>query len=123
MIRRPPGTTRTDTLFPYTTLFRSHAAQGLHRDFPGERDQSRLAREAHPREAQALLAACEAEGRYRPHAEEAHRDREARTPLDQRDQGDQSPDEIGRANVCTPVTNAHLVCRLLLEKKNKKHTI
>src|SRR3546814_2814694 len=23
MIRRPPGTTRTDTLFPYTTLFRS----------------------------------------------------------------------------------------------------
>src|SRR3546814_11961013 len=30
MIRRPPGSTRTDTLFPYTTLFRSgplwHAA-------------------------------------------------------------------------------------------------
>src|SRR3546814_17833388 len=25
--------------------------------------------------------------------------------------------EIGRAHVCTPVTNAHLVCRLLLEKK------
>src|SRR3546814_20491033 len=25
MIRRPPRTTRTDTLFPYTTLFRSHA--------------------------------------------------------------------------------------------------
>src|SRR3546814_2925166 len=24
MIRRPPRTTRTDTLFPYTTLFRSH---------------------------------------------------------------------------------------------------
>src|SRR3546814_2416037 len=30
--------------------------------------------------------------------------------------------EIGRAHVCTPVTNAHLVCRLLLEKKkNKKY--
>src|SRR3546814_1389988 len=27
--------------------------------------------------------------------------------------------EIGRAHVWTPVTNAHLVCRLLLEKKNK----
>src|SRR3546814_4360475 len=27
--------------------------------------------------------------------------------------------EIGRAHVRTPVTNAHLVCRLLLE--NKKH--
>src|SRR3546814_18579195 len=24
MRRRPPGSTRTDTLFPYTTLFRSH---------------------------------------------------------------------------------------------------
>src|SRR3546814_6783715 len=28
-------------------------------------------------------------------------------------------DEIGRAHVRTPVTNAHLVCRLLLEKKKK----
>src|SRR3546814_16937058 len=26
MIRRPPRSTRTDTLFPYTTLFRSHRA-------------------------------------------------------------------------------------------------
>src|SRR3546814_1660934 len=33
--------------------------------------------------------------------------------------------KIGRAHVCTPVTNAHLVCRLLLEKKKckaEKHT-
>src|SRR3546814_1799477 len=28
------------------------------------------------------------------------------------------PAEIGRAHVRTPVTNAQLVCRLLLEKKN-----
>src|SRR3546814_17393685 len=28
MIRRPPRSTRTDTLFPYTTLFRSVAAAG-----------------------------------------------------------------------------------------------
>src|SRR3546814_10855614 len=27
MIRRPPRSTRTDTLFPYTTLFRSQANQ------------------------------------------------------------------------------------------------
>src|SRR3546814_3185094 len=26
MIRRPPRSTRTDTLFPYTTLFRSHGS-------------------------------------------------------------------------------------------------
>src|SRR3546814_11898759 len=28
MKRRPPRSTRTDTLFPYTTLFRSHAGAG-----------------------------------------------------------------------------------------------
>src|SRR3546814_5738896 len=28
MIRRPPRSTRTYTLFPYTTLFRSRAARG-----------------------------------------------------------------------------------------------
>src|SRR3546814_8227127 len=28
MIRRPPRSTRTDTLFPYTTLFRSRAGPG-----------------------------------------------------------------------------------------------
>src|SRR3546814_11248547 len=29
MIRRPPRSTRTDTLFPYTTLFRSGRQSGL----------------------------------------------------------------------------------------------
>src|SRR3546814_14635630 len=29
MIRRPPRSTRTDTLFPYTTLFRSGEAVGV----------------------------------------------------------------------------------------------
>src|SRR3546814_13707496 len=29
MIRRPPRSTRTDTLFPYTTLFRSRLLQSL----------------------------------------------------------------------------------------------
>src|SRR3546814_8391876 len=28
-------------------------------------------------------------------------------------------DQNGRAHVCTPVTNAHIVCRLLLEKKKQ----
>src|SRR3546814_2980536 len=44
MIRRPPRSTRTDTLFPYTTLFRSFD----HRDrtdvlLPGLREQPRSA--------------------------------------------------------------------------------
>src|SRR3546814_6290988 len=50
MIRRPPRSTRTDTLFPYTTLFRSlqpveHAALGfLALDTPrrGSLDRLRL---------------------------------------------------------------------------------
>src|SRR3546814_8243962 len=31
MIRRPPGSTRTDALFPYTTLFRSRIRRGWRR--------------------------------------------------------------------------------------------
>src|SRR3546814_20292202 len=38
MRRRPPRSTRTDTLFPYTTLFRSPAAIEPHRD-PRDDDQ------------------------------------------------------------------------------------
>src|SRR3546814_18147054 len=34
MIRRPPRSTRTDTLFPYTTLFRSQLI--CHPDTPGK---------------------------------------------------------------------------------------
>src|SRR3546814_9531327 len=41
MIRRPPISTRTDTLFPYTTLFRSRVGRRLQNDpvdlFPLER--------------------------------------------------------------------------------------
>src|SRR3546814_3176941 len=33
MIRRPPRSTRTDTLFPYTTLFRSAISSRNHRLF------------------------------------------------------------------------------------------
>src|SRR3546814_2177185 len=38
MIRRPPRSTRTDTLFPYTTLFRSqrHVGAGHGREFLAE---------------------------------------------------------------------------------------
>src|SRR3546814_2329062 len=37
MIRRPPGSTRTDTLFPYTTLFRSIGARDREGDRFGQR--------------------------------------------------------------------------------------
>src|SRR3546814_5909571 len=32
-------------------------------------------------------------------------------------------EEIGRAHVCTPVTNAPLVCRLLLEKNTRRASL
>src|SRR3546814_6766257 len=34
MIRRPPRSTRTDTLFPYTTLFRSLSISEAIREYP-----------------------------------------------------------------------------------------
>src|SRR3546814_6849927 len=37
MIRRPPRSTRTDTLFPYTTLFRSAVQRGSMLAQPGPR--------------------------------------------------------------------------------------
>src|SRR3546814_10204099 len=82
MIRRPPRSTRTDTLFPYTTLFRSGADAGpvvlidavfkdvpdkivvlLHRWFLGPRALDRLDRlarlaqrsEEHTSELQSLM--------------------------------------------------------------------
>src|SRR3546814_16686263 len=58
MIRRPPRATRTDTLFPYTTLFRSprceegHSQGGaLMTDVPITFDDARR--------AQACMKACE----------------------------------------------------------------
>src|SRR3546814_6593018 len=43
MIRRPPRSTRTDTLFPYTTLFRSvlKFASGLSHDLDSAADPER----------------------------------------------------------------------------------
>src|SRR3546814_17684353 len=94
MIRRPPRSTRTDTRFPYTTLFRSalHAAETAE----------------YPRCAHRL-----------PIAERRLRARHHRHAGGRRPGQTEPGGEIGRAHVLTPVTNAHLVCRLLLEKKKK----
>src|SRR3546814_4153258 len=60
MIRRPPRSTRTDTLFPYTTLFRSRRrwrsrrASGLLVFAQQRLHSGDLAAKADPREAQAL---------------------------------------------------------------------
>src|SRR3546814_16205038 len=55
MRRRPPISTRTDTLLPYTTLFRSRlpAAEGLH---------ARKRRRRSPASASPTCASCKAAG-------------------------------------------------------------
>src|SRR3546814_6244812 len=64
MIRRPPRSTRTDTLFPYTTLFRSHPGapdRGVRADCRAEPAATRAARcprprsEEHTSELQSLM--------------------------------------------------------------------
>src|SRR3546814_11216942 len=58
MIRRPPRSTRTDTLFPYTTLFRSPRLPGLFDQNP------------QPEPAQPAAAAATAVARQTEEAEE-----------------------------------------------------
>src|SRR3546814_5394705 len=57
MIRRPPRSTRTDTLFPYTTLFRSAAADT--EEHHVERRRQTAAGADRPQESGRLSAAAE----------------------------------------------------------------
>src|SRR3546814_2341450 len=74
MIRRPPRSTRTDTLFPYTTLFRSNGRAGLAAtgDQMSAIGGGRALRPGRihlrPAEARLQLAACPRHPAfYRPH--------------------------------------------------------
>src|SRR3546814_1293161 len=51
MIRRPPRSTRTDTLFPYTTLFRSAARQPVEAEADTEAEAVQQDRRGHEAEA------------------------------------------------------------------------
>src|SRR3546814_4592209 len=122
MIRRTPRSTRTDTLFPYTTLFRSGAGdrggerfglrprrqrvdprpryrpQGGARS-PGRRDLGQLLR---PRRHDPALGRLQA---IRPGPRQMLRDPAAPHP----DQvGVDAYREFGRAHVWTPGTNVQL---------------
>src|SRR3546814_6587913 len=122
MLRRPPGSTRTDTLFPYTTLFRAvlRSIRQIYRrnemvDFaklrsitPAERaiadEELRNAEIIAERNERAALSKTTINFTL---AEDA----ELRSTMAG------AKIEIGRAHVRTPVTNAHPECRLILEKK------
>src|SRR3546814_5402086 len=90
MIRRPPRSTRTDTLFPYTTLFRSAAMTRYHLEMNPAVSGTPIMPSPPPTKAAVVQG-------MRPARSEEHTSE-------------------------TPVTNAHLVCRLLLEKKNDTNT-
>src|SRR3546814_4532257 len=108
MIRRPPRSTRTDTLFPYTTLCRS---AGL--EIQARSRVDALRQRVEPGGPDLGLGQHDAVDLLHQVAE--HRaDGTTRC-------ADLLP-ELGlvidrKSTRLTPVTNAHLVCRLLLEKK------
>src|SRR3546814_8890776 len=112
MKRRPPRTNRTEPLFPYPTLVRSGVGADVDRRF-AVLGQIAAARVGPDHDGEADRASLQGDlANLLDHLElvfGARIDREA-------DRGT----EIGRAHVCTPVTNAQLVFRLLLEKKNTK---
>src|SRR3546814_2755919 len=62
MIRRPPRSTRTDTLFPYTTLFRSARSSHRGRQKPLTSEQA-WSPEPHPARLAAPLTYAKAEPR------------------------------------------------------------
>src|SRR3546814_4680538 len=66
MIRRPPRSTRTDTLSPYTTLFRSAVARAEPRDQHPERKDRRKAGQ---RKAERNVARAPGEHARGPQAE------------------------------------------------------
>src|SRR3546814_1278428 len=122
MIRRPPRSTRTDTLFPYTTLFRSvikPQIEAFNRAANGEMEiELYYADQLVP--TSELFRALQAGTIDAVQSDDAT----MASPVDISVFGGYFPfstrsslDQIGRAHVCTPVTNAHLVCRLLIEKK------
>src|SRR3546814_1154525 len=87
MMRRPPRSTRTDTLFPYTTLFRSGSRRACGAD-PGRRQSAdavsgkrvraravrpqRTAGLAESRGARTATRSEPAAGALRPHRSEEH---------------------------------------------------
>src|SRR3546814_6004987 len=134
MRRRPASATRPDTLFPSTTRFRAERRGAARHVLAG---RLRGPREAFPRRGQRGPAATEGRGRPAGALPRVHRRCRAACaeprlaqpgPPDERAVvSEHGRRHYGRGGFARseehtsepPVTNAHLVCRLLLEKKNK----
>src|SRR3546814_9993866 len=109
MILRPPRATRTDTLFPYTTPFRSLRWRFRYWVRPALPASGRMVR--HRSFGFCVLEERPTRATQGLWPDSASRFAALETATDK---------QIGRAHVCTTVTNAHLVCRLPLAKKNRK---
>src|SRR3546814_6784506 len=80
MIRRPPRSTRTDTLFPYTTLFRSPDAAGP-RHSPASLRESERARRGQVHEPDTVARFGRADHRTAPSAARFRRSEEHTSEL------------------------------------------
>src|SRR3546814_1803137 len=131
MIRRPPRSTRTDTLFPYTTLFRSDRRRGrgalaLHAERAAGEGGEHVAREAEHGEYEGAGEPGGGGAKTPEDGQRLHRRPRCEHPgiggdlvrahLGKHIHRAAEP-ELGRAHARTPVPNATLLCRLLLEKK------
>src|SRR3546814_5675623 len=115
MIRRPPRSTRTDTLFPYTTLFRSVAGASIAADNMQAGTFRALLNNAVVGVSVGYEKKLQLVGvGYRA----AAAGRKVNLSVGFSPPIEYPVPEIGRAHVSTPVTNANLVCRLLLENTN-----
>src|SRR3546814_3091378 len=104
MIRRPPRSTRTDQLFPYTTLFRSYSPTSL---FQAKRGP--LVGRMSKWRVKLGRTLCSGTG----DSVSGSGTSGIVSRLWSRWLGDRKSTRLNS------VTNAHLVCRLLLEKKKK----
>src|SRR3546814_1996068 len=137
MIRRPPRSTRTDTLFPYTTLFRSRLLPNGMADIcmalvPASDveflDTWYTVGLCGSASHDFKIKDCFVGDDYTPNLFDTDRPAAFDSPLLRLPFSALSGPthsavvlgKIGRAHVCTPVTNAHLVCRLLLATQQKK---
>src|SRR3546814_8700350 len=100
MIRRPPVSTRTDTLFPYTTLFRSAVGPAPTMFAAAMPVRARKIERLLRRAAARIAVGAQLRIRLSDHFALAPAGQTARDTL---------PADIGNAHVRTSVTNALLV--------------
>src|SRR3546814_2240812 len=121
MMLRPPRSTRTDTRFPYTTLFRALLQLAIESVFSAQpRDLSLLHVLFYIHSAGSLDNLINTEGGAQDSRIAGGSQRIALAMA--AELGHRVLLQDRKSTRLNSVTNAHLVCRLLLEKKQQTHT-